>query len=705
MKHNLDYVTSLVTGYESAEIDRTISPRDAMNDQWYFDVGRYAVETILVACASARIRDVKRVLDLPCGHGRVTRHLAKLFPGADLFACDLDPDGADYCAKQFGARAIHSKENLLELDLPKELDIIWVGSLFTHTARDVTQKWAAHLTRFLSPQGIIVATLHGRWAELLHVHGPQYIDEKNWQKILDGFERSGYGYADYPHNTHTYIRGSYGVSLVRPHIAMEDIEEIAGVRIHLYRERGWGDNHDVIVFGRPAYDDLWAGMPADRVAEAHRARQGRRLRRDGASLEHRSGRAHESGAPHFAAEARDGSRLPGDESGRASSGPLIAAFDQPAVRLIAFHLPQFHPLEENDRWWGKGFTEWTNVARAKPLFRGHYQPRLPADLGYYDLRVPETRQAQAELARSYGIEGFCYWHYWFHGNRLLERPVNEILASGEPDFPFCLAWANESWSRSWLGDEREILIEQEYSERDDRAHARWLASAFADPRYIHVNGRPMLVVYKPLSLPDAKRTTDVFREECCKLGGPEPYLVGIDAHCPGTDMRQLGFDMTEHHEPQLGAIGPDAFDDRLRHTKLARNLTHGVFSPGLKLYSHRKSVKLMARVRPAFPHFPCCFTGWDNTARRGRHAIVMVDSDPEVFRSQLSLMTTGVLDKEREDRVVFINAWNEWAEGMYLEPDEKFGHAYLAVVADVLGTLQAPHGSARENERTRAVVY
>ncbi len=158
--------------------------------------------------------------------------------------------------------------------------------------------------------------------------------------------------------------------------------------------------------------------------------------------------------------------------------------DRRSIRLIAFHLPQFHPIPENDAWWGKGFTEWTNVARARPLFRGHYQPRHPADLGYYDLRLPETRAVQAELAQTYGIEGFCYWHYWFHGYRLLERPVEEILASGQPDFPFCLAWANESWSRSWLGDDREVLVEQSYSEKDDVAHAHWLAAVFDDPRYI-----------------------------------------------------------------------------------------------------------------------------------------------------------------------------------------------------------------------------
>jgi hypothetical protein len=355
------------------------------------------------------------------------------------------------------------------------------------------------------------------------------------------------------------------------------------------------------------------------------------------------------------------------------------------VRLIAFHLPQFHPVPENDLWWGKGFTEWTNVAKAKPHFRGHQQPRLPADLGYYDLRLPEARFAQAELARHYGIEGFCYWHYWFHGKRLLERPVNEILASGRPDFPFCLAWANESWSRSWLGDGfGQILVEQRYSDCDDVAHIQWLAEAFADSRYIRIYGRPLLVVYKPRALPDPHRTTDTFRSECTRLGLPEPYLVGIDAHCYGTDLRDYGFDMTEHHEPQLGVLAPDVFTDAPLRSKLRRNFKKGILSSTFKIYSYAEATRLMAQVRPKFPHFPCCFVGWDNTARRGRDAIVMVDSTPELFRGQLSTLAGSVLHKHLEERVVFINAWNEWAEGMYLEPDTTWGHAYLEAVSSVL---------------------
>jgi hypothetical protein len=330
------------------------------------------------------------------------------------------------------------------------------------------------------------------------------------------------------------------------------------------------------------------------------------------------------------------------------------------------------------------------VAGARPLFRGHDQPRRPADLGYYDLRLPEARAAQAELARGYGIEGFCYWHYWFHGKRLLERPVNDILASGEPEFPFCLAWANESWSRTWLGDDREILIEQLYSESDDRAHARWLAEASADVRYIRVHGRPLIVIYKPRALPSAQRTTDTFRHEFARLGMPEPYLVGIDAHCPLTDLREYGFDMTEHHEPQLWVLAPAGFHDGPLASRFARNLRRGLLSPTLKVYSYAEATEWMARLRPAYPHFPCCFTGWDNTARRGGNAIVMVDSSPELFGAQLKLMVDGVGEKHPQERIVFVNAWNEWAEGMYMEPDQRFGHGYLDSVASVVMPVHAP---------------
>jgi lipopolysaccharide biosynthesis protein len=353
------------------------------------------------------------------------------------------------------------------------------------------------------------------------------------------------------------------------------------------------------------------------------------------------------------------------------------------LRLIAFYLPQFHPIPENDEWWGKGFTEWTNVAKAKPLFRGHYQPHIPADLGFYDLRLPETRIAQAELAKKYGIEGFCYWHYWFNGKRVLDRPFSEVLSSGQPDFPFCLAWANESWTRTWLGQERHILLEQSYSEEDDLSHIRCLLKAFSDPRYIRIRDRPLFLIYRPRSLPDANKTTDVFRTECLRNGISEPYLLGIDAHCSNTDCRQLGFDGTVNFEPQLSVL-PQFLDDRAKVAKLVRNFEFRVIHPKLKIYDYSAARRrMMSRMRD-FPVYPCIFVGWDNTPRRGRNAIVITNSTPENFEAGLVDIFRSVVKEPDEYRLLFINAWNEWAEGNHLEPDLKHGPGFLEAIARAL---------------------
>ncbi|RUL84930.1 glycosyltransferase WbsX family protein [Tautonia sociabilis] len=363
------------------------------------------------------------------------------------------------------------------------------------------------------------------------------------------------------------------------------------------------------------------------------------------------------------------------------------------ARLLAFHLPQFHPIPENDEWWGRGFTEWTNVARARPLYPGHEQPKLPSDLGFYDLRLPEARAAQAELARASGIEGFCYWHYWLHGRRLLERPVNEILASGEPDFPFCLGWANHSWVRRWLGGNRETFVEQRYSAEDDQEHARWLAEAFADPRYVRVGGRPLFLVFHPQHLPDPRRTTGAIREACARRGLPDPYLVGAGSPEIGMDMRSLGFDITEFHEPHLLRL-PMASWDGSGKRRLLYNLKRGVPSARLKVYRYRDAFEQACAMAEAvaddYPHLPCCFSGWDNTPRRGKDGIVMVGGSPELFAEHLGRCIARVADRPAEERIVFINAWNEWAEGMYLEPDLRHGSAYLEAVARVVGRPDSP---------------
>lgn len=362
------------------------------------------------------------------------------------------------------------------------------------------------------------------------------------------------------------------------------------------------------------------------------------------------------------------------------------------VRLVAFYLPQFHPIPENDHWWGKGFTEWTNVAKARPLFPHHYQPHLPGELGFYDLRLPETRAAQADLAREHGIEGFCYWHYWFEGRRLLERPFDDVLTSGQPDFPFCLAWANETWSRRWLGEERDILFKQSYSDDDDTRHSQWLVAAFADRRYMTVNGRAVFLIYRPRDLPQPRRTVAVLRTQAAKAGLPDPYLVGIDAHCPGVDCRDLGFDATLAFEPQLGAL-PDFNRDRSTIGKLTRNLKLGITSPRLKLYDYAFARSRMEGVRRAGPTHPCLFVGWDNTPRRGRNGVVIVNGTPARFERSLADLVGRVQSRPFEERFVFLNAWNEWAEGNYLEPDSQNGRSFLEAVRRVASGRAAGPGT------------
>src|SRR5271170_3953131 len=208
--------------------------------------------------------------------------------------------------------------------------------------------------------------------------------------------------------------------------------------------------------------------------------------------------------------------------------PLIATNSARSPRFIAFYLPQFYPTPYNDEWWGKGFTEWTAVARARPRFRGHYQPHLPADLGFYDLRLPEVREAQADLARQHGVYGFCYYHYWFNGRRLLERPLDAILELGKPDYPFCICWANENWTRTWDGLARNILIEQHYSEEDDFAHIRHLIPILEDRRYIRIEGKPLVLLYRVEVLPDAQKTAERWRTETQKAGLGDIFLMNVE---------------------------------------------------------------------------------------------------------------------------------------------------------------------------------
>ena len=377
-------------------------------------------------------------------------------------------------------------------------------------------------------------------------------------------------------------------------------------------------------------------------------------------------------------------------------GPVVApestssTVDARRARLIAFYLPQFYPIPENDRWWGPGFTEWSSVAGSPRLFRGHRQPRIPADLGFYDLRLAETRVAQADLARAYGIEGFCYWHYWFGGKRLLERPFAEVLASGEPDFGFCLGWANQPWTDTWLGTGR-ALQEQHYSPEDDVAHARWLLDGFADPRAVRIDGRALFLVYRPTDLPEPRRTFDTIREVATRAGLAEPMLLGIDASAWGRDFRADGFDGTVAFEPSLSLLPHNSGSSLLSRpwrkvARTARNVRLGAWSTTLKVHDYRQLVRDTRRRRAELEHpfFPTAFVGWDNTPRRGSAAFVLVDDDAGDFEEWLGALVDAASVRPFDERVIFVNAWNEWAEGNFLEPSLDEGFAKLDVVRRVV---------------------
>lgn len=355
-------------------------------------------------------------------------------------------------------------------------------------------------------------------------------------------------------------------------------------------------------------------------------------------------------------------------------------------RLIAFYLPQFHPIPENDEWWGKGFTEWTNVAKAKPLFPGHYQPHLPADLGFYDLRVPETRLAQAEMARIYGIEGFCYYHYWFGGKRLLERPFNEVLRSGEPDFPFCLCWANESWTGIWHGSPGRMLLEQTYpGAKDHEAHFYTLLEAFSDSRYITVDGKPLFIVYAPMDLPDARRTTDQWRELAHKAGLRGLNLVGMQNE-PWSPAEH-GFDGAT-----VRNLGRARNSEGGRLWQLQKKYRKFRGYPE-QIYDYEKALPHLLLPETAKPNvYPAVIPNWDNTPRSGRSGWILQDSSPELFERHLQSCMEQIAHKPFEHRLIFIKSWNEWAEGNHLEPDQRFGKVYLEVIRkSIMGDQNIKH--------------
>ena len=376
------------------------------------------------------------------------------------------------------------------------------------------------------------------------------------------------------------------------------------------------------------------------------------------------------------------------------------------ARLIAYYLPQFHPIPENDEWWGKGFTEWTNVAKAKPLFKGHYQPRIPADLGLYDLRVPETRIAQAELAQEYGIEGFCYWHYWFAGKRLLERPFNEVLKSGEPNFPFCLGWANDSWSGIWHGSPDKILMKQTYpGMQDEEDHFYALLEAFFDKRYITIDEKPVFLIYKPYELPEPERFIGHWNEIAIKSGLKGIYFIGntqtmdwvpekdgfdaIVPNNPGLTFREY-FDPLHTFRKRFSPLYNSAYKMLKKMTEKSETDFRKYFFYKPSVYLYKDFIKYaLPELRKDFDGYPCVIPNWDNTPRCGVKGLILHNSTPELFRIYLRDAIQQINHRNPEKRVIFIKSWNEWAEGNYLEPDQKFGKAYLEVCREEIFLKQS----------------
>lgn len=381
------------------------------------------------------------------------------------------------------------------------------------------------------------------------------------------------------------------------------------------------------------------------------------------------------------------------------------------ARIIALYLPQFHPIPENDQWWGPGFTEWTNVVKARPLFKGHVQPKLPADLGFYDLRLPETREAQARLAKEAGIEGFCYYHYWFGGKQLLERPFNEVLASGKPDYPFCLCWANHSWSnKTWNRKSNlqanSMLMEQTYpGVEDDTAHFMSLLPAFKDSRYITIDGKPVFFLYNPWEHTRVKEWIPTWRHLAEENGLKGLYLVAMcDAtltfrqNPDGTRVRALpnlqssadifqsvldmGFDAVNSFGRRRGELLSKG-----KYIDLAKTVMRKMGLPVGAYYDYSKTVKGFFSPEDKWENvFPTVMPNWDRSPRAASWDGIYVGATPDAFKQHLLHAMDVIKDKTPEHQVIILKSWNEWGEGNYVEPDQEFGRGWLEAVKNALNS-------------------
>lgn len=378
------------------------------------------------------------------------------------------------------------------------------------------------------------------------------------------------------------------------------------------------------------------------------------------------------------------------------------------ARVIAYYLPQFHPIPENDKYWGKGFTEWTNVAKAKPLFKGHYQPRIPADLGFYDLRLPEVREQQAQMAREAGIEGFCYWHYWFgNGKRLLQRPFNEVLQSGKPDFPFCLAWANHSWKTStWEnGGKDRMIVEQRYlGEEDYTMHFQEVLPSFRDKRYITIEDKPLFAIFDPYNFRDVSNFIKTWQRLAKENGLKGIYFIAI---CNSTSTLQRNADGTlKRVTPNLqsservyndllnlGFDGINSFGKSRaemlcmgKYARIAKKLLHQ-YLPFLPTHciDYEKITQHFFAPEDSWQNvYPSIFPQWDRTPRAGSSEGVYIKATPTSFKKHIQDALNVIKNKDVQHQILFLRSWNEWGEGNYVEPDLKYGHGFLDAIQETI---------------------
>jgi 2-polyprenyl-3-methyl-5-hydroxy-6-metoxy-1,4-benzoquinol methylase len=608
------------------------------------------------------VRPGTRVLEIGAGPGSITRHLSGTL-GCDVAALEIDPSAIEklrpFARSVFPMDLNDAGWSETVRDREGLFDYVIAADVLEH----VYDPWAVlgGMKSLLNDRGAVILSLpHAGHAAVLG----NLVDED--------FEYRQWGLLD---RTHVRFFG------------IKNVEE-------LYRSQGMAIERAEFVVRTPEMTEFvhrWNRLPEDVKAALQRNRFAHVYQVVSRAVpEERADRAlslldlpvtaADAATTRYwtdlmatlpvdpARDARPTTTAPEAADATLPIGRRSGKSDRASVRVIAFYLTQFHPIPENDAWWGKGFTEWTNVTKSQPLFKGHYQPHLPTDLGFYDLRVRETRHAQIEMAKAAGIDGFCYYYYWFSGKRLLERPLEDMLADPDSDMPFCLCWANENWNRRWDAQEDELLIAQRYLPDDDLDFIKSLEPYLRDRRYIRVNGAPLVLVYRPQHLPDAQQSAEVWRAYCREVGLGEIHIAAALTHS-NWDYRQFGYDSGVEFPP---------------HNMVSENL-----APHLRFHADYfgycpdfRDVAEMYLNRPRREGesvFRGVFPSWDNSARRGPIGTVILNGTPENYEFWLASAIDRTIAERpgQDDRLVFVNAWNEWAEGCHLEPDRKYGHAFL----------------------------